>query len=189
MVRNRLRLPHPVDTSTRVCVICPPDSKAATAATDAGATIVGQDDVIAKIKDGIIDFDRCICHPDSLPALNKAGLGRVLGPRGLMPSVKTNTVLKDVGKATKDMMGGSTYRERDGVVRLAVGQLAHGPDEMQRNIKALVENIKKDLAQLSDRISKEIHEIVLSSTSSPGFSLNGDFRSADSVPTASLSTV
>ena len=159
-VRNRLRLPHPVKTDLRICVICPPSSKAAEAAKKAGAAVVGEDEVFAAVKEGKIDFDRCICHVDSLQKLNKAGLGRILGPRGLMPSAKSGTVVKDVALTVKDMVGGSEYRERLGVIRMAVGQLGFTPTEMQSNIRVVMENVKKDIAQLSDRISKEIHEVV-----------------------------
>ncbi len=160
VVRNRLRLPHPVKTDLRICVICPSDSKHAQAAKNAGATLVGEEEIFEAVKSGRIEFDRCICQTDSLQKLNKAGLGRVLGPKGLMPSAKTGTVVKDVGASVKEMVGGSEYRERLGVVRMAVGQLGFTPEEMQRNIKAFVENVKKDMAQLSDKISKEIHEVV-----------------------------
>ena len=159
-VRNRLRLPHPVDTSQRICVICPPNSAASAAAIKAGATLVGEDVIFDAVKEGRIEFDRCICHVDSLPKLSKAGLGRILGPRGLMPSAKMGTVVKDVGGFVSGMVGGSEYRERLGVIRMAVGQLGFTPEEMQRNIKAFMDGLKKDLAQLSDRISKEIHEVV-----------------------------
>lgn len=92
--------------------------------------------------------------------MNKAGLGRILGPKGLMPSTKTNTVVKDVGASVTDMVGASEYRERLGVVRMAVGQLGMTPEELSRNIKSFIENVKKDMATLSDRISKDIHEVV-----------------------------
>ncbi|KAI9885154.1 MAG: hypothetical protein M1823_003041 [Watsoniomyces obsoletus] len=189
VVRNRLRLPHPVKTDLRICVICPPDSKAAEEAKKAGAAVVGAETVFDAIKAGRIEFDRCICHKDSLAKLSKAGVARILGPRGLMPSAKLGTVVKDVGATVKDMVGGSEYRERLGVVRMAIGQLGFSPEEMQRNIRLFMEQIKRDIAQMSDRASKEIHEVVLSSTNSPGFSLSGEFRSPESVPTRDLSTL
>ncbi|MCJ1247962.1 mitochondrial 54S ribosomal protein mrpl1 [Trapelia coarctata] len=187
VVRNRLRLPHAVDTTQRVCVICPPDSKAAAAAIKAGASLVGEDVVFDAVKEGRIEFERCICHVDSLQKLNKAGLGRILGPKGLMPSAKTGTVVKDVANSVKDMVGGSEYREKLGVIRLAIGQLGFTPEQMQANIKEFMSGLKRDLAVLSDKINKEIHEVVLSSTNSPGFTLNGDFKSPTSSPTRDLS--
>jgi large subunit ribosomal protein L1 len=160
VVRNRLRLPHPVKTDIRICVIAAPDSKAAAEARAAGATLVGEDDVFNQIKEGTVEFDRCICHADSLQKMNKAGLGRVLGPKGMMPSTKTGTVVTQVGASVRNMVGASEYRERLGVVRMAVGQLGFTPDEMQSNIKAFMDALKKDMAQMSDRITKEVHEVV-----------------------------
>jgi large subunit ribosomal protein L1 len=184
-----MRLPHPVKTDLRICVICPPNSKYAEAARAAGAYLVGEEDVFEAVKDGRIEFDRCLCQTDSLAKLNKAGLGRILGPRGLMPNAKTGTVIKDPAAAVKEMVGGSEYRERMGVVRMAIGQLGFTPEEMQRNIKAFMEAVKKDMAALSDKITKEVAEVVLSSTNAPGFSLNGTFRSpASSITPRDLST-
>ena len=188
-VRNRVRLPHAVDTSLRICVICPPDSPAAAQARNAGATLVGEETIFDAVKEGRIEFERCVCHVDSAQKLNKAALGRILGPKGLMPSSKTGTITKDVAGAVKDMVGGSEYREKLGVIRCAVGQLGFTPEEMQRNVRAFVGEIKKDLALLSDRIGKDIHEVVLSSTNAPGFSLNGDFTSPSSPPTRDLAVL
>lgn len=147
----------------RIAVICAPDSAAANAAKKAGATLVGEDVIFDAVKDGRIDFDRCICHQDSLMKMNKAGLGRILGPRGMMPSAKTNTVVKDVAASVTDMVGASEYRERMGVIRMAVGQLGMTPEELSRNIKSFLDNVKKDMAALSDRISKDVHEVVSAS--------------------------
>jgi large subunit ribosomal protein L1 len=149
--------------------------------------LIGEDKVFAQIKEGVIEFDRCICHTDSLQKLNKSGLGRVLGPRGLMPSAKTGTVVNNIAATVRNMVGGSEYRERMGVIRMAIGQLGFTPEEMQRNVKAFMDTLKKDIGQLGDRITKEIHEVVLSSTNSPGFTLSGEFRSQNSIPTKELS--
>ena len=112
------------------------------------------------MKEGRIEFDRCICHINSLQKLNAANLGRILGPKGLMPSVKLGTVTKDVKGSVTNLMGASEYREKLGVIRLAVGQLGFTPEQMQNNLKALMGNVKKDLALLSEKINKEIHEVV-----------------------------
>jgi len=188
VVRNRLRLPHPVKTDLRIAVICPPDSTHAKAAMSEGASVVGEEEIFDAVKDGKIEFDRCICHTDSLQKLQKAGIARILGPKGLMPSPKLGTVSKDVASAVRNMVGGSEYRERMGVVRLAIGQLGFTPEMVRNNIRAFMEQVKKDCAGLSDRINKEVHEVVLSSTNSPGFSLNGQFRSEGSVSVEELST-
>lgn len=106
-----------------------------------------------------------------------------------MPSVKTATVARDVAKLVRDVVGGSEYRERSGVVRLAVGQLGFAPEELRKNIKAMIEQVKKDMAEMTDRVHKELHEVVLSSTHSPGFSLTGEFASDASVAAKDLSPV
>lgn len=174
VVRNRLRLPHPVRTDLRIAVICPADSTHARAAKAAGAHVVGEMEIFEQVREGKVEFERCICHTDSLPALAKSGVARILGPRGLMPSAKTGTVVKDVASSVRDMVGGSEYRERAGVVRMAVGQLGFSVEEVGRNIRAFVEGVRRDVAALSDRISKDVGEVVLSSTHGPGFSLSGE---------------
>lgn len=180
MVRNRLRLPYPVKTDVRVAVICAPDSRYAVQATAAGASIVGEDSIFEAVKDGRIEFDSCICQNDSLAKLNKAGVARILGPKGLMPSAKLGTVVKDPGILLKDMIGSSDYRERSGVVRMAIGQLGFTPEELGKNIKAFIDAVKKDMAQITDKTTKELHEVVLSASHSPGFSLDGRFKNPHS---------
>ncbi|KAF2646797.1 ribosomal protein L1 [Massarina eburnea CBS 473.64] len=187
VIRNRLRLPHPVKTDLRICVIAAPGSKAEAEARAEGATLVGEESIFQQISEGTVEFDRCICHIDSLQKLNKSGLARKLGPKGLMPSTKMGTVVTNVGSTVRDMVGGSEYRERAGVVRMAVGQLGFTPEEMQRNIKAFMDAIKKDMARISSRTVKELHEVVLSSTNSPGFTLTGEFRGEHSISPKELS--
>ncbi|GAB1193064.1 ribosomal protein L1-like protein [Aspergillus pseudonomiae] len=187
VIRNMLRFPHSVQTESRICVVCPAGSRHEKEARAAGAVLVGEQEVFDNVKKGIIEFDRLICHPDSLEALNRAGLGRVLGPRGLMPSAKTGTVVEDVASRVEMLRGGTVYRERDAVIRLPIGQLAFTPEQLRDNLRATLEQIKKDAAGLNDRINKEIYEVVLSSTNGPGFSLNGEFKSDNSPDTASLS--
>jgi len=77
-----------------------------------------------------------------------------------MPSVKLGTIVKDVAGSVRGMVGGSEYRERQGVIRMAVGQLGFTPEEMQRNVKSFMEEVKGELGKLSDRIDKQIHEVV-----------------------------
>lgn len=159
VIRNMVRFPHAV-TESRICVICPPGSKHEKEAKEAGAVLVGEQEVFDQVKNGVIDFDRCICHTDSFDAMNKAGMGRYLGPRGLMPSVKMGTVVDDVGNKVQMLRGGTVYRERDGVIRMPIGQLGFSPDQLRDNLRTTIEQIKKDAAQLSDRITKEIYEVV-----------------------------
>ncbi|KAK1144323.1 hypothetical protein N8T08_005475 [Aspergillus melleus] len=189
VIRNMIRFPHSVQTESRICVVCPPGTRHEKEARAAGAVIVGEQEVFDAVKEGRIEFDRCIAHPDSLPALNKAGLGRILGPRGLMPSAKTGTVVEDVASRVEMLRGGTVYRERDAVIRFPIGQLAFTPEQLRDNLRTTIDQIKKDAAGLNDRINKEIYEVVLSSTNGPGFSLTGEFKPDDSFDTASLSTL
>ena len=160
VIKSQMRLPHSVKTDIKICVICPSGSSAAKQAREAGAVLVGEEEVFEVIKSGKIEFDRCIAQPASLPKINQAGLGRILGPRGLMPSPKLGTVVDDVGRAIKIMQGGSMYRERQGVVRMAVGQLGFTPTQLRENLKYFVGQIKKDAETLNDQVTKEIEEIV-----------------------------
>lgn len=189
VVRNRVRLPHAVDTSLSICVICPPDSAAADQARKAGASLIGEETVFDAVREGRIEFDRLVCHVGSAEKLNEAGLGRILGPKGMMPNTKTGTMTKDIPAAIRNLAGGSEYRERLGVIRCAVGQLGFTPEELQRNVRTFISEIRRDIALLSDKVQKDIHEVVLSSTNAPGFSLNGDFRGPDTPPTQDLSVL
>ena len=177
VIRNRLRLPHPVRTDIRVAVICPPESKYAEKALANGASIVGEESIFEAVQEGRIEFDRLICQTDSLAKLNKAGLGRILGPRGLMPSTKVGTVVKDPGSMLRDMMAGAEYKERLGTIRMAIGQLGFTPEQMQKNIKTFIEAVKKDMGRLGERSPKEMAEVILSSTNGPGIPLSGEFQS------------
>jgi large subunit ribosomal protein L1 len=163
-----VRFPHAVQTESRICVIAPPGSKHAKDALAAGASLVGEQEIFDDIKKGIIEFERCICHTDSLDAMNKAGLGRFLGPRGLMPSVKTGTVVDDVAIRVQMLRGGTVYRERDAVIRMPIGQLAFSPDQLRDNLRATLDQVKKDTVQLSDRVPKEIYEVVCKTTPDQG---------------------
>ncbi|RKF61383.1 50S ribosomal protein L1 [Erysiphe neolycopersici] len=189
VLRNRLRLPHPIKTDTRISVICPPDSKYASDAREAGAVLVGEDNIFQAVKDGKIEFDRCICQLESLEKLNKAQLGRILGPKGLMPSAKMGTVVKNPAELIKEMIGAVEYREKLGVVRLAIGQLAHSPFELQNNIKVTMTAIKFDMAQIAEKVNKTIAEVVLSTTNGPGLTLNGKFLESSSIDPKKLIVV
>ena len=160
VIRNRIRLPHAVDTSERVAVFCATGSPAAKAARAAGAVLVGDEAVLEAARAGRIEFTRLLCVPDSLETLNRAGVGRILGPRGLMPSPKTGTVVGDVAKAMREMQGAAEYREKVGTVRLAIGQLGFTPEMMMANIKVLMRAIKAEAARYQDKLAKQVHEVV-----------------------------
>lgn len=162
VLRNQIKLPHAVKTDIRVCALVDPESRAGKQAKAAGATIIGLEDVFTQIKEGKIDFERCITTPEYLPVVAKAGMPRILGPRGLMPSAKLGTVTEKVAESVGSMMGGSAYRERDGVVRMAIAQLAHSPEQVRDNIKRFLDKLKKEASILSDNsnMQKEVFEVV-----------------------------
>lgn len=190
VVKNSVRLPNPVQSEHRIAVICPEGSEIAAEATAAGAVVVGEETLFEAIRQEKIDFDRLICHEASEKALGKAGLGRILGPKGLMPSARMGTIVTDVAKSVRDSAGSSEYRERQGVIRMAVGQLAHTPEQLKTNIQTVLKKVKAECAQLSEDVSKEVHEVILSTTNGPAISLNGQFHDAQTdVPVASLAGV
>ncbi|KAJ9134299.1 Ribosomal protein L1 [Pleurostoma richardsiae] len=179
VVRNRIRLPHPVKTDVRIAVICKEDSPIANEARMAGAVAVGEQSLFDQIRSENINFNRLICHTDSASELNKSGLGRILGPRGLMPSIKTKTITSNPVRLMGELVGADDYREREGTIRMAVGQLGFTPQMLADNVKALVGQVKQDIVAIEDDVDKQVHEIVLSSTNGPGFSLSGGFNPTD----------
>ena len=186
--QNQLHLPHPVKSSKEVtyAVICPPDSQAYADAKAAGAVLVGEEEIFEELK--LFKYKRCLAHPDSLQKMNRAGLPRILGPKGMMPNPKNGTVTTDPLSLMKETAsGGAIYRERFGVVRLVVGTLAYTPLMLRENLDVLIQRIKRDTANLGDNARKEIHEVVLSSSQGPGLSLNGQFMGKDSPSVEALS--
>ncbi|EFY87926.1 60S ribosomal protein L1 precursor [Metarhizium acridum CQMa 102] len=179
VVKNSIRLPHPVQSDWQIAVICPEGSDIATAATAAGAVAVGEETLFEAIRNEKIDFDRLICHEASEKALNKAGLGKILGPKGLMPSKRMKTIVSDVTKSIRDSAGAADYRERQGVIRMAIGQLGYTPDQLKVNIQALLKKVKSECAEISEEVSKEVHEVILSTTNGPSLSLNGKFNDVE----------
>lgn len=144
-----------------------------------GAVAVGQETLFESIRQGNIPFNKLICHVDSVDALRKANLGKILGPKGLMPSQKTKTVTDNLKATVQDLIGADEYRERAGVVRLAVGQLGFTPQMLSDNVKSFMTMVKSDINNIDDNHPKALDEVVLSSTNGPGFSLNGLFAPTD----------
>ncbi|EGX89722.1 60S ribosomal protein L1 [Cordyceps militaris CM01] len=184
VIKSSLRLPHPVGTDWRIAVICKEGSDVAAAASAAGAVAVGEASLFEQILNDNITFDRLLCHEGSEKALQKAGLGRVLGPKGLMPSARMKTIVTDVAKSIRDTAGSADYRERMGVVRLAVGQLGHTAEQLKANISAVLAKIKAECTEISEESHKEIHDVILSTTNGPAVSLSGKMVSEDDAVTA-----
>ena len=141
MVRGSVALPNGLGKTIRVLVFAKGEKEKE--ALDAGADFVGSDDMVEKIKEGWLDFDRVIATPDMMGSVGK--LGKVLGPRGLMPNPKVGTVTFDVGKAVKELKAGRVeFRvEKAGIVHSPIGKASFGPDKLFENLMALIETIIK----------------------------------------------
>lgn len=163
MVRGMVTLPHGTGKVVRVLVICTPDKEAEAKA--AGADFVGSDDFIQKIKEGWTDVDVIITTPSMM---GKVGaLGKVLGPRGLMPNPKTGTVTMEVGKAVKDAKGGKIDFKVDkaGIIHASVGKASFSADQLAENANELLMTILK-LKPASAK-GAYVRSVYLSSTMSP----------------------
>lgn len=167
MVRGTVTLPHGTGKTIRILVLCTPDKEAEAKA--AGADFVGLDEFITKIKAGWTDVDVVIATP---AVMGKVGaLGKILGPRGLMPNPKIGTVTMEVGKAVTDSKSGKIeYKaDKDGIVHVAVGKVSFGEKEITENINEFVQTIVK--AKPSASKGAYIRSMFMSSTMSPSILL------------------
>jgi len=164
MVRGSVVLPHGLGKAVRVLVFAKGEKEKE--ALDAGADFVGGDDIIEKIKSGWLEFDRVVATPDMMGGVGK--LGKILGPRGLMPNPKVGTVTFDVATAVRELKAGKVeFRvEKAGIVHSPVGKISFGPDKLRENIQALVDAITK-LKPASSK-GTYLKGIALSSTMGPG---------------------
>ena len=163
-VRGVVSLPNGTGKSVRVAVFA--KGPKAEAAKAAGADIVGAEDLQEKVQKGEIDFDRCIATPDMMPVVGR--LGKILGPRGLMPNPKLGTVTNDVEEAVQAAKGGQVeFRaEKAGLIHAGVGRLSFSEEALAQNVKAFVDAIVK--AKPSGAKGTYIKKIALSSTMGPG---------------------
>ncbi len=164
MVRGAIVLPHGTGQSVRVLVFARGEKDRE--AREAGADFVGADDMVAKVNEGFMDFDRVIATPDMMGSVGK--LGRVLGPRGLMPNPKVGTVTFDVGNAVRDAKGGKVeYRvEKAGIVHARVGKSSFTEKAIAENALAIIQALVK--AKPSTAKGTYLKSITLSSTMGPG---------------------
>ena len=168
MVRGTVTLPHGTGKTLRVLVICTPDKEAE--ATAAGADFVGSDDYIQKIKEGWTDVDVIITTPSMM---GKVGaLGKVLGPRGLMPNPKTGTVTMEVGKAVKDAKGGKIDFKVDkaGIIASTVGKVSFDADKLAENANEILQTILK--LKPSSAKGTYVKSVYMSSTMSPSVQID-----------------
>jgi large subunit ribosomal protein L1 len=163
-VRGVVNLPSGTGRDVRVAVFAK-DAKAAEALA-AGADVVGAEDLVERIQGGFMDFDRVIATPDMMALVGR--LGKVLGPRGLMPNPKVGTVTPNVGQAVKDAKGGAVeFRvEKSGIVHAGVGKVSFTDDALIINIKALVDALNR--SKPTGAKGLYIKKISLSSTMGPG---------------------
>jgi large subunit ribosomal protein L1 len=164
MLRGTVGLPAGTGKTVRIAVFAQGD--AAAAARSAGADHVGADDLVKQVEGGMLDFDVAIATPDLMPVVGK--LGRVLGPRGLMPNPKTGTVTDDVARAVNEFKGGKVeYRtDRYGNVHVPIGKVSFSEDALRQNLRALMDEVER--AKPSTAKGRYIKKIVVSSTMGPG---------------------
>jgi large subunit ribosomal protein L1 len=168
IVRGTLSLPSGTGRTARVVVFAA--GEAAAEARDAGADVVGADDLVARVEGGFLDFDVAIATPDLMGQVGK--LGRVLGPRGLMPNPKTGTVTTDVGKAVVEFKGGRVeYRtDKVGNVHVRVGKASFLPADLLANVHAVIEELVR--AKPAAAKGRYLKGVTLSSTMGPGIHID-----------------
>ncbi|WP_419918694.1 50S ribosomal protein L1 [Candidatus Poriferisocius sp.] len=168
MVRGTVTLPSGTGTDVRVAVFA--QGEAAQQATAAGADVVGSDDLAEQVQGGKMDFDVAIATPDMMPVVGK--LGKILGPRGLMPNPKTGTVTDDVAKAVAEFKSGKVeYRtDRQGNIHVPVGKVSFEADALVANIRAVMEELNR--ARPATVKGRYIRKVTISSTMGPGVRLD-----------------
>src|SRR6266700_2345245 len=168
MVRGTTVLPHGTGQSKRVLVIAQGEKQKE--AQEAGADLVGGDDMVEKIQGGWIDFDAVIATPDMMRSVGK--LGKVLGPRGLMPNPKTGTVTFDVAKAIQEIKAGKVeFRvDKTGIVHAPVGKISFATDKLFENASSMIQAVIR--AKPAAAKGKYVKSVTLCSTMGPGVSLD-----------------
>lgn len=167
MIRSSVALPHGTGKVTRVLVFAKGPKEAE--ALEAGADYVGGDDLVDKIKEGWLEFDKTVATPDMMGVVGK--IGRILGPRNLMPNAKLGTVTMDVGNIIKDIKAGKVdFRvDKAGIVHAGIGKISFGKEKLSENLIAFVQRI----IQLKPSTSKGVYlrSVTISSTMGPGVKL------------------
>ena len=164
LVRGTVNLPHGTGKTAKVAVFA--RGPKATEAVEAGADIVGDDDLIEKVQNGFLDFDAVVATPDMMGKVGR--LGRVLGPRGLMPNPKTGTVTMDVTKAVKDIKGGKIeFRvDKNGNLSFLIGKMSVTEQALDENFKAVADEVKR--LKPATVKGRYITKVTITSTMNPG---------------------
>jgi large subunit ribosomal protein L1 len=168
IVRGTVALPSGTGKDVRVAVFAA--GEAATAAREAGADIVGSDDLASQIEGGMLDFDLTIATPDLMPLVGR--LGRVLGPRGLMPNPKSGTVTPDVAKAVAEFKGGKVeYRtDRYGNVHVPIGKASFTPAALLENFRVVIDELHR--AKPASAKGRYVKRVTVASTMGPGIKVD-----------------
>ena len=171
MVRGTVVLPNGLGKEVKVLVFAKGEKE--TEAKDAGADFVGNDELIEKVKGGWFGFDKAVATPDMMGSVGK--IGRVLGPRGLMPNAKTGTVTMDVERAIQELKAGKIdFRvEKAGIIHVPMGKVSFGAEKLKENISAFIETLQR----LKPASSKGTYmkSINISTTMGPGFKIDTSF--------------
>ena len=166
-VRGKLQLPKGLGKKVKVCVFASDDKQQEAKA--AGADIVGADELVEKVEGGFIDFDRCISTPDMMPKVGK--LGKVLGPRNLMPNPKLGSVTNDLKKAVEDAKAGEIeYKNSDTLIQAGIAKSDFQKEEIVNNVKYFVETITKE--RPSGIKGEFVKKVSISPTMGPGIDIN-----------------
>ncbi|MCX8252444.1 50S ribosomal subunit protein L1 [Beijerinckiaceae bacterium RH AL1] len=178
MVRGVVNLPNGTGRTLRVAVFA--RGAKADEAKAAGADVVGAEDLVTTVQGGTIDFDRCIATPDMMPLVGR--LGKVLGPRGMMPNPKVGTVTMDVTGAVKASKGGAVeFRvEKAGIIQGSVGKASFGAEQLVQNISAFVDAVSK--AKPAGAKGTYLQRIAISSTMGPGVKVDPSSVAVSATP-------
>ena len=168
MVRGAVPLPHGLGKTVRIAVFCKGEKEAEAKA--AGADFVGGEDLVAKVKEGFLDFDAAIATPDVMALVGQ--IGRVLGPRGLMPNAKTGTVTFDVAAAVNEIKSGRVEFKVDkaGVLHAPLGKVSFGPEKIMDNLRALLAEVNR--LKPSAAKGTYMKAMAVSTTMGPGFKVD-----------------
>jgi large subunit ribosomal protein L1 len=164
MIRGAVVLPAGTGKTKRVAVFCRGAKQQE--ARDAGADVVGAEDLVEQVQGGFLEFDVVVASPDMMALVGR--LGRVLGPRGLMPNPKTGTVTPDVAKAVSDAKGGKIqYRtERGGIIHAPIGKVSFDPEDIERNLRTVVDALNR--AKPATAKGVYMQSVTISTTMGPG---------------------